>query len=392
MSKEKKTFVIASGIFKPDIGGPASYANTIAEKLSATRPVKVVTYSSVGRFREDKERPFKVIRVWNKIPKFFRWCVYSLKLFNATDDANIILALNALSAGIPAYYSSRIRKCKFYIKIVGDYAWEMAILKGKTSLMINDFQKSKKSGVVGFLHRMQVKICRHADGVIVPSEYLANIVTGWGVPREKIKIIYNGVGVQPLDISKEEARRTVGITGNIILSSGRLVMWKGFRMLIKIMPQVLQINQFIRLVIVGDGPERRRLELMVRNMGLEKKVYIVGRKTPAELAQYMAAADMFVLNTGYEGFSHQILEAMAFGVPIVTTTAGGNREVIRQGENGFMVKYNDEFNLIEAIRTLWNNPELREEFIVKGKETVRHFTPTRMIEETLTFFGERNHG
>ena len=125
------------------------------------------------------------------------------------------------------------------------------------------------------------------------------------------------------------------------------------------------------------------MESMVKNLGLERKVYLVGRKSQEELATYLAAADTFVLNSGYEGFSHQILEAMTAGVPVITTAVGGNKEIVRQGENGFMVKYQDEFNLIEAIRSLWQDLELREEFKKEGKKTAEHFSSEKMFEETI---------
>ena len=153
-------------------------------------------------------------------------------------------------------------------------------------------------------------------------------------------------------------------------------------MLIKIMPRLLEINQFFRLVIVGDGPEKKILESIVKNMHLENKVYLVGSKSKEELATFLAAADIFVLNTAQEGFSHQILEAMTAGVPVITTAVGGNKEVIRKGENGFMVKYNDEFNLVEAIKTVWQAEELRTRFIEEGKKTVEHFNVEKMLQET----------
>ena len=118
-------------------------------------------------------------------------------------------------------------------------------------------------------------------------------------------------------------------------------------------------------------------------MNLQQKVFLVGAKTPAEIVRYFHAAEMFILNSGYEGFSHLILEAMSCGVPVITTSVGGNREIIKQGENGFMIKYNDEFNLIEAVKTLWSNPELREHFIKEGKETSSLYTVEKMMTKTL---------
>lgn len=122
---------------------------------------------------------------------------------------------------------------------------------------------------------------------------------------------------------------------------------------------------------------------MVKNMGLDKKVYLVGKKNKEELATYLASAEIFILNTGYEGFSHQILEVMMAGVPVVTTVVGGNREVIHQGENGFMVRYNDEFNLVEAIKTVWQTPELQKRFNKEGKKTAEYFGVDKMISKTV---------
>ncbi len=314
-----------------------------------------------------------------------RHFVFLMKTFSESKDADVVFSLNATSAGLPALWAAKFRKKKFFVKIVGDYAWETAVNKGKTFLLIDDFQKSGKHGRIATLHKTQVKVCRGADGVIVPSNYLADMVKNWGIPEEKIKVIYNGVDFKPLEISKEEARKKVGIAGNIILSIGRLVPWKGFKMLIKIMPRLFEINQFFRLVLVGDGPEKKTLESIVKNMHLENKVYLAGKKSKEELALFSAAADIFVLNTAYEGFSHQILEAMAVGMPVITTAVGGNREVIRQGENGFMVKYNDEFNIVEAIKTVWQTEELRTRFIEEGRKTAENFSSEKMIEGTIKF-------
>ena len=246
------------------------------------------------------------------------------------------------------------------------------------------FQNKKISGKFSRLKKIQIKVCQSSDKVIVPSKFLAKVVEQWGVKDKNINVIYNGTDFKPLAMEKEMARREIGISGNIILSAGRLVPWKGFKMLIKIMPELLKDDQFVRLVIVGDGPEMENLEVMKNNMGFNNKVYLVGQKSQEELKTYLAAADMFVLNTAYEGFSHQLLEAMAVGVPIVTTNAGGNPEIIKQGENGFMVKYNDELNLTEAIKAIFDHEDIREKFIERGKKTAEKFTVKKMAEETTS--------
>ena len=378
-----RSILITTGIFSPESGGPASFAHTLAGRLSADAAVTVLTYSSVFHDRRDGTLPFRIVRVWKKNLKFLRHLVFLLRTLSLVRRADAILALNAVSAGVPTALAARFARKPFAVRIVGDYAWETAVNSGATHLLINDFQRAPRRGKSKLLHRFQVWTARKAQTVIVPSEYLADIVRGWGIEPEKIRVVYNGVDFKPVVMPHDQARRQIGISGNIILSVGRLVPWKGFRMLVKIMPQLLQINQFFRLVIVGDGPDEKLLKTMVKNLGLERKVYLVGRKNHQELALYMAAAEMFVLNTGYEGFSHLILEAMEAGVPVITTAVGGNREIINQGENGFMVKYNDEFNLTEAIKTLWTMPELREKFVQQGRKAVSFFNVDKMYNETM---------
>lgn len=378
-----KRILITTGIFPPDIGGPASYAMTMGKKASGSAVVTVITYSSKFNYKSDGELPFRVVRVWRKWPKPLKHIIYFFRVFRLVAKNDVVYSLNAVSAGLPSLLAAKMRGKKFLVKIVGDYAWEMAIQKNKSSFLINDFQAATKKGWIKFLAKTQYWVCRKADGVVVPSQYLADIVKGWGVESGKIHLVYNGVDFKKSDLSKEEARKKIGIPGNIILSSGRMVPWKGFRMLIKIMPKVLEINQFFRLVIIGDGPEMNNLQTIVRNMGLDRKVYLVGRKNKEDMALYLAASDMFILNSGYEGFSHQILEAMAAGVPVIASAMGGNKEVIDQGQNGFLVRYNDEFNLLEAIKGLHKSPELKDEFALEGEKTVAKYSLEKMINKTL---------
>ena len=193
INKKSKSVLIATGVYSPEIGGPASYARTLGTRLSDTVKVTVLTYSTVFRSQEDLARPYRVIRVWKKLPKGWRHLIYLLKAIVHVSGVDTVLALNAVSAGVPALLAAKINKKKFFVKIVGDAAWEYAITAGKTSLLINDFQKSKKKGHVARLDKYQKWTCRHADRVIVPSNYLVSIVHVWGIPKDKIAVVYNGV-------------------------------------------------------------------------------------------------------------------------------------------------------------------------------------------------------
>ncbi len=383
MGKNNKKITIAAGSFWPEIGGPSSYIKLIIpEFIRSGFDIDLAVRSKKKKYPEDAGLEYKVYRIRDLPIKAFNYARYFLKLLKIAKTSDIIYAQGPVSSGYPAYLANKFLKKKLAVKITGDYAWEQHSLKNGI-VDVLDFQNKKLAGKFNTLRKIQKKVCQAADVVIVPSKFLAKVVGYWGVKDKDIKVIYNGTDFKPLSVEKEKARREIGIPGNIILSVGRLVPWKGFKMLIKIMPELLRDYQFARLVIVGDGPEMESLEIMKNNMGLNNKVYLVGKKSQEELKTYLAAADMFVFNTAYEGFSHQLLETMAAGVPVITTNAGGNPELVKQGENGFMVKYNDELNLTEAIKAVFEHEDIREKFIEEGKKTAEKFTVQKMADETI---------
>ena len=135
------------------------------------------------------------------------------------------------------------------------------------------------------------------------------------------------------------------------------------------------------LVIIGDGPEYERLQQQIQNLGLESSVRLTGRIGKDALGGVIGASDIFVLNTAYEGLSHQLLEVMDLGVPIVTTTVGGNGELIQDGVSGILVAHNDKEALKSALLRLMQNTELRTRLVQNAKVRVLAFDQDRVVAE-----------
>jgi len=378
-----KKIILATGIYPPEMGGPATHVQTIGQALAKQNiAVSILAYGQ----GPSQDGPVAVNWVSRRWPKILRHFIFLRRLKRLAKGADRIVAFNAVSAGWPTKVVGKKLGVPFIVRIVGDAAWERAQQARKTNLSVSDFQETPKSGYIGQLDKIQRLVCQAATAVYVPSLFLKKIVSGWGVSEEKIEIIHNGFDISVIDLSKEEARLKVGISGNIILSVARLVPWKGMRMLIKIMPEILKDDPFARLVIIGEGPEEEKLKAMIKTLRLERSTVILPRKNREELATYFAAADMFVLNTFYEGFSHLLIEALALGTPVITTEAGGNPEIIEQGQNGLAVPFNDEAGLIEAIKMIHTNDDLRAKLIARGYNSVQKFSRERMIEEILKLF------
>lgn len=364
-AKEKRMgrVLIATGLYPPETGGPATYAKIIEEELPRHGiPVEVFAFRNVRLF-----------------PRIIRHFIYFFEILQRATRADTIFALDPVSVGFPSLIAAKMLEKKFIVKVVGDYAWEQYV---QTSGFITpeEFQKKRFDFITELRRTIEHLVARRADTVIVPSEYLKKIVMMWGVLEEKIIVIYNAFESASAEEDRETIRRRLLWDGYIIISAGRLVPWKGFDALIELMPEVNKKIPHAKLVIAGSGPEEERLKAKSRK--LKASVVFTGNVSHDELLSYLKAADLCVLNTGYEGLSHLLLEAMAAGVPIITTSVGGNPELIESGKTGLLVAYNDKEALGSALLSIFNDPQHGETLSKNAKDYVKRFSRGEMIKAT----------
>jgi len=360
--------LIATGIYPPDIGGPATYSKLLHDELPKHNvSVEVLSFGEVRG------------SLWG-----VRHVRYFLKLLRHAPFCDVVYAQDPVSVGFPALIAAVFLRKRFVLKIVGDYAWEQATGRYGVTEPLDSFSK-KSDGYPFFvraLKTIEALVARGADRVIVPSRYLKKIVTNWGVSKDKVVVVYNAfIDTTPVF---QEAYAASAADERIIVSAGRLVRWKGFVTLISLIPKLNRHFPTLKLIIAGAGPDRALLENAIREVGAGSHVYLTGALPQEKLFKYIRNADVFVLNTSYEGFSHQLLEVMALGTPIVTTNVGGNPEIINDGENGLLVAPDDRNALMKAIERLLLDDELARKCSLAGKETVKRFTTERMLKETIT--------
>lgn len=362
--------LIATGIYPPSVGGPATYSKLLHDELPKRgTTVEVVSFDAV-----------------RGLPIGVRHVLYFCKLLLASFGKDAIYAQDPVSVGYPAMWVARLVRKPLVLKIVGDYAWEQGVQRFDVTDVLDVFVQDKVMyhDRVMQLKRIQKKVAEHATRIIVPSQYLKHIVTQWGIAEEKITVVYNACELVDADIVLyRKARVELDVHAPTIVTAGRLVPWKGFATLITLMPALLQKFPKLKLMIVGSGPDRDRLEQLIQKEKLYNHVVLCGALPQEELFLHISAADVFVLNTGYEGFSHQLLEVLAIGTPIVTTLVGGNPEVITDGVNGLLVPYDDQMALQHAIETVLADDALGNRFRDAGKHVVSVYTKDRLLQETL---------
>lgn len=210
-----------------------------------------------------------------------------------------------------------------------------------------------------------VQALARADRVFSVAEALKQHVVRLGVGSDKIRVVGNGVDtVKFSPIGRGEARRSLNLTPDvpILVSVGALAERKGFHRVIERLPVLVKkFPNLIYLIVGGAGPEGdwgERLRAQVAQLGLAGHVIFLGALPPEELKLPLSAADVFVLATRNEGWANVFLEAMACGLPVVTTDVGGNREVVTSPELGTIVEFGDgpalERALADALRKSWN--------------------------------------
>lgn len=369
--------LIATGIYPPSVGGPATYSKLLNDELPHHDiGVKIVSFDEVRH-----------------LPKIIRHVVYFFRLLKRGKKVDIIYAQDPVSVGLPAWLASRLLKKKFILKIVGDYAWE----QGKQRFGVDDeldifATRSEYSFGVRLLKKIQTKVAEAADTIVVPSEYLKKIVTLWGIDDTKIQVVYNAFSPIEVISTKEELRRKHHLQGRVLISAGRLVPWKGFVPLISVMHDLFAKIPDGTLLIAGDGPLKDELDTLIRYHRLQGKVRLMGQLSRDELGELIKASDLFVLNTGYEGLSHMILEVLALGTPVVTTNIGGNPEIIEDGKEGLLVRYNHHHDILEAIEKVLLDENVRNELIAGGVKKVKGYSKEKMIQGILKIFKKTLHG
>jgi glycosyltransferase involved in cell wall biosynthesis len=379
--------LIITGIFPPDIGGPATYVPQIARALAERGHQVIVMTLSDSLDHDDGRYPFAVVRLPRQLFKPWRWLRTIRQIIALGRGADLLFA-NGLH--LEAVLANRWLRKPLVQKVVGDLAWERATGRGWVADDFEAFQQRRYGFKVEALKQLRTWWTRQADRVIVPSRYLANWVTRWGISDDKVAVIYNAVALPSCLIEgqgggESQAPTSVSLplaTPIKLVTVGRLVPWKRIDQVIDAVAGCPEVG----LLIVGDGPERERLETLAQARGLAERVYFAGQCNHAKTLVLMAACNLFILNSTYEGLPHVVLEAMSLGLPVIATAVGGTPEVVLDWENGRLIAPMDSKVLHEALVQLVEATSEREHLAKKAKQMAERFDSVCMIRETERLF------
>lgn len=209
-----------------------------------------------------------------------------------------------------------------------------------------------------------------------------DLIANYKIPKEKCFVIYNGIDIKQIkELASEEVNNPwFKEYIPVIISCGRLTPQKNHPLLIEAMSLILKNDINVRLLILGEGEKRFKLEKLAKDLGISRNLMFLGFQSNP--FKYISRATVFVLSSLWEGFGNVIIEAMACGVPVVSTRCpSGPDEIITDGVNGLLVRTGDVNALAKAILRLLKDESLRRRLVEAGIKRAEDFRIKKMVSE-----------
>jgi glycosyltransferase involved in cell wall biosynthesis len=346
-----KRILLATGIFPPDIGGPALYSQKLAEEFSK-RGVEapVLAYGKSG-----------VSRIW---PAGIRQLIYFLKLRRLAKSSDAIFAFDSLGVGLPAVLAGKLLKKKVVIRLGGDFLWEKYIeaclpsgTVGRGRVTMEEFYQKNLQNEFSFLFRLIKFTLRNADLVAFTTDFQRDIfIPHYGLDLGKTVIVSN--------VFEKISGEIPGYRENpkVVLWAGRFIKLKNLEFLVRVFKRLLAYDKNLILKLIGDGPEKRAVRNFVRLEDLEEKVKLIDGLDEGALSEEIKNSYFCVLPSLSEVSPNFALKCLAMNKPIILTWETG----IRKDFPGLMYadpKKEDSF-FQSALRLLdWNSYENYQKFI-----------------------------
>lgn len=348
--------LVVSGIWPPDVGGPASHAPEVAEFLHERgHGVEVVTTA----WSPPPRRAYPVLAVPRSAPPGVRHLRGAALVRSRARRADAVYTTGMFGRSA----AGAIAAAKPYVvKLTADPAFERARRRGIVGGDVDAFQDGGRGLGVATLRLARDLELRRAAHVFCPSDYLRGLAVSWGVAPARVSVLPNPAPRVPVLAPRDELRARFAMNGPTLAFAGRL----GAQKSLEVALAAVEAVDGVSLVIAGDGDERRRLETLAG-----PRVRFLGAQPRERVLELLRAADASLLSSSWENFPHTVVEALAVGTPVISTDVGGVAEVVHDGANGLLVPAGDAGALADAIRRFFADGALRSRLRGAAAESVR---------------------
>lgn len=363
--------LVVSGIWPPDVGGPASHGPEVAAFLqSRGHQVEVVITAA----RPPGPAPYPVRWISRALPKGVVHLRAGAEIARRARPADVVYTTGMF--GRSAAGATLVRR-PYVVKLTADPAFERARRRGIVGGSVDEFQRASGDPRVRLLRLARDAELRNAAHVVTPSAYLRELAVGWGVDPLQVSVLPNPAPPVPHLRAREELRRELALTRPTLVFAGRLGPQKSLRVAL----EAVALVDGVDVVIAGEGDEREALERAVSELALRDRVRFLGAQPRGRVLELFAAADASLLSSSWENFPHTVVEALAVGTPVIATATGGVAEVVRDGENGLLVPVGDVDALAAAIGRYVGDAGLQERLRSAAAPSVAAYAPERVYAQ-----------
>ncbi len=311
--------------------------------------------------------------MWARLPLTLRRLIFNLflplRLRHTHYDLIVGFDWDGVCLGGGGWEVGASKEAPYICSIKGIIAEELQHERGRVRLLFT------------LLAKLEGANARRADRVITTSEYCRQkIVEHYGVPRERIGIVPEGINVRRWEKLVYPRSLTPNPQPMVILCVARHYPRKHIGDLIRAFALIHTRVPHVRLRIVGDGPEHGTLIALAAQLQVAHKVTFTGSIADEDVHREYAGCDVFCLPSVQEGFGIVFLEAMAAGKPIVSTTAAAIGEVVQHGETGVLVPPGDVHALAGALLFLLGNADMRARYGANGRRRVQRYDWQHVVE------------
>jgi glycosyltransferase involved in cell wall biosynthesis len=354
--------LIVSGIWPPDVGGPASHGPEVARYLlEQGHSVRAVVTADA----KPADEPFPVHWIRRSYPLGVRHAAATFEIARLAHSADVVYSTGMFARTAAG---ATIARRPYVLKLTGDPAFERARARGIAHGTIETFDSMERDWRLKPLRTLRYLTVAGARHVIVPSAFLQEFARDWGVSPDRLTVIPNALPIiQPDGKSRDELRREFGMDGPTVAFAGRFGPQKALDALVAAVASV----DGVVLFLAGDGvpppaaPRVRTLGALSRGRTLD----------------LFAAADASVLASTWENFPHTVVESLSVGTPVIATAVGGVPEVVDDGVNGLLVPANDKEAFAAALRRYFADDELRGRLRAAAAGSVERYRPQRVYHD-----------
>lgn len=233
-------------------------------------------------------------------------------------------------------------------------------------------------------------LARRTDRIVVNGGGVRDFYAAHGLPLQKFTLIPNGIDPLPAStLSREDLLRQLDLPADARLLGAVCRLWpqKRLKDLLWMTDLLKVVRDDVHLLVIGDGPQRARLERFQRLIKIEDKVHFLGHR--ADVPQLLPHFDMLLLASEYEGLPNAVMEAMAAGLPVLASDIAGNRDLVAPGETGYLIPVGDRASFARYALKLLNDPQLRRQMGDAARDRVlSQFSVERMVERHAELYRE----